>query len=166
MASMRDTTEQIPEPLGTNAFTFDQEYLDIEQYKTIGREALMNIGLGFLMIAIVVLLLVANPVAAVLTFVNVASAIVELVGFMYFQGSRINSVTVIFLVIALGLAVDYSVHVAHGYLATRIDDPVERLQSTLVVCPSLRTSLLVLRVWHRPSQPMEHASWVLLIWPL
>ena len=131
--SMRATTGQIASPLGTNTFTHADEYLNIEQFKTIGREALMNIGLGFLMIAVVVLFLVGNPVAAVLTFVCVASAILELVGFMYFNGSRIDSITVIFLVISLGLAVDYSVHVAHGYLSLREDDPSLRLEKTMGV---------------------------------
>lgn len=131
--SMRATTAQIPAPLGTAAFTHADDYLNIEQYKSIGREALINIGLGFLMIAVVVLFLVGNPVAALLTFVSVASAIIELVGFMYFRGARIDSITVIFLVISLGLAVDYSVHVAHGYLSLREDDPALRLQETMGV---------------------------------
>lgn len=131
--SMRTTTGRIPQPLGTSTFTHADEYLNIEQYKSIGAEALLNIGLGFLMIAIVVLFLVANPVAAILTFVCVASAIIELVGFMYFRDTYIDSISVIFLVISLGLAVDYSVHVAHGYLSLREDDPAVRLQETMGV---------------------------------
>ena len=54
---------------------------------------------------------------------------------MYFQGTLIDSVSVIFLVISLGLAVDYSVHVANGYLSTRLDDPAERLTTTMAVRP-------------------------------
>ena len=82
---MRATTKMIPAPLGTRAFVHSTDFLDIEQYKSIGREALMNIGLGFAMIAVVVMLLVANPTAAVLTFLCVASSILELVGFMHFR---------------------------------------------------------------------------------
>ena len=130
---MNAAAAETPAPLGPNTFPFSTDFLDIEQYKSIGTEALTNIGLGFAMIAVVVLVLVANPVAAVLTFVNVASAILELVGFMYFQGTYIDSVSVIFLVISLGLAVDYSVHVASGFLSTRIDDSSDRLTSTMAV---------------------------------
>lgn len=130
---MRETTAEIPAPLGARAFTHTAEFLNIEQYKSIGREAVTNIGLGFLMIGLVVLLLVANPLAALLTFLSVASAIIELVGFMYYRGTYIDSVSVIFLVISLGLAVDYSVHVAHGYLSTDEDDSVLRMQKTMAV---------------------------------
>lgn len=49
------------------------------------------------------------------------------------RGTYIDSVTVIFLVISLGLAVDYSVHVSHGYLATREPDQELRLQKTMAV---------------------------------
>lgn len=49
------------------------------------------------------------------------------------RGTYIDSVSVIFLVISLGLAVDYSVHVAHGYLSTREADPELRLQKTMAV---------------------------------
>ena len=133
MDSMRATAKRIEAPLGTRAFPHAAEFLNIEQYKSIGREALMNIGLGFAMIAFVVFVLVANPLASILTFLSVASAIIELIGFMYFRGTYIDSVTVIFLVISLGLAVDYSVHVAHGYLATREADSALRLQKTMAV---------------------------------
>lgn len=85
MDSMRDMTKRIAAPLGTKAFVHSADFLDIEQYKSIGKEAVMNIGLGFAMIAVVVLLLVANPIAATLTFLCVASAILELVGFMYIR---------------------------------------------------------------------------------
>eukprot|EP00892_Ulva_mutabilis_P011134 jgi/Ulvmu1/8393/UM042_0100.1 len=131
LKSMRLTEDDIPPPLGNNGFVHSEDFLNFEQYKTIGREAFMNIGLGFLMIAVVVIVLIANPLASLLTFISVASAILELVGFMYFRGTYIDSVTVIFLVISLGLAVDYSVHVAHGYLTNRAEDPVERLQGTM-----------------------------------
>lgn len=130
---MRETTHRVPAPLGPNSFTHADEFLNIEQYKSIGKEAVMNISLGFLMIAVVVFFLVSNPVAALLTFLCVASAILELVGFMYFRGTYIDSITVIFIVISLGLAVDYSVHVAHGYLSTREDDPSLRLEKTMGV---------------------------------
>ena len=123
----RATAAQTPPPLGTNAFVYGDGFLQIEQYATIGKEALTNIGLAFLMIAVIIAVLLANPVASVITFLCVASAILELIGIMYFIGFRIDSVTVIFLVISLGLAVDYSVHVAHGFVAARVLDIETRI---------------------------------------
>ena len=110
----------------------------MEQYAALGRETVLNLSLAVAMILVVVFLLLANPLASALTFACVASAICETVGIMYFIGFRIDSVTVIFLVISLGLAVDYSVHVAHGFLAARVEDIRERLKAALAVrCWSL-----------------------------
>lgn len=44
-----------------------------------------------------------------------------------------DSVAVISVVISLGLAVDYSVHIAHAYLAVHDPDPGTRLRKTLAV---------------------------------
>ena len=143
LKSTRATVATIPPPLGVNAFVYGSQFKELEQYATIGGEAFLNIGLAFAMIAVIIFLLLANPLASVITFVCVASAILELIGFMNFNGTDIDSVTVIFLVISLGLAVDYSVHVAHGFLATRESDLQLRLQRTLMVrCPARSVSRL------------------------
>lgn len=130
--SARDTTDKIPQPLGDVAFAYGDNFLDVEQYKLIGKEAVMNISLAFVMIAVIVIFLLASPIGSLITFLCVASSIVELIGIMHFLGLGIDSVVVIFLVISLGLAVDYSVHVAHGFLAARDTDMEERLRKTLV----------------------------------
>ena len=62
---------------------------------------------------------------------RIASMIfVNIVGFMHFWGLSIDSVTVIMLVIALGLAVDYSAHIGRAYLEKR-GTPDERIVRTL-----------------------------------
>jgi hypothetical protein len=134
MKSTRRSVATIPEPLGTNAFAYGDRFLEIEQYLNIGREALVNILTSFAAITVIVVVLLASPTGSIVTFVCVTSTIVDLIGFMHFKGAYIDSVTVIFLVISLGLAVDYSVHVAHGFLQSRASDMETRVKETLVVC--------------------------------
>lgn len=133
LKSTRRSVAAIPEPLGTAAFAYGDNFLDIEQYATIGHEALVNIGTSFAVICVIVVVLLASPVGSLVTFVCVTSTIVDLIGFMHFRGTYIDSVAVIFLVISLGLAVDYSVHVAHGFLQARESDMETRLKQTLTV---------------------------------
>lgn len=83
------------------------------------------------MIALVIVALLGNLLASLLTIACVVSAVVEVVGFMYFWGLNIDSVVVIFVVISLGLSVDYSAHVAHGYLSAKGTSD-ERRESALV----------------------------------
>lgn len=83
------------------------------------------------MIAVVILLLLGNILASVLTIAAVCMSVVEVVGFVYYWGLTIDSVVVIFVVISLGLSVDYSAHIAHGYLFAS-GSRAERREAALV----------------------------------
>ena len=48
---------------------------------------------------------------------NVAFCIIEILGFMYAIGIVIDSVSVINVVLAVGLSVDYSAHIGHCFMA-------------------------------------------------
>ncbi|GMH39728.1 hypothetical protein BSKO_07626 [Bryopsis sp. KO-2023] len=118
MNAMRKLVREAPAPLGPSSFAYGSVYVEYEQYKAIGREAITNLGLALLMVLLIVVILLVNPLASIITFVCVALVVVELVGFMYFWGATIDNVIVIFLVISLGLSVDYAVHIAHAFLAS------------------------------------------------
>lgn len=79
MDSLREMVKSIPEPLGPNSFAFGERYVDVEQYKAIGKEALLNIGLALLMVLIVIFLMLVNPLASILTFFSIGLVVVELV---------------------------------------------------------------------------------------
>lgn len=114
-----------------NAFAYTALFIDLEQSKRVGRVALTNISLAFVMIAVVILLLLGNLAAAALTIFCVCAAVVEVVGFLHFWGLTIDTVVVIFTVISLGLSVDYSAHIAHGYLLAT-GSPSDRREACLV----------------------------------
>ena len=42
---------------------------------------------------------------------------IDIAGFMHFWGLTVDTVTTIIMVIAIGLTVDYSAHIAHGFMA-------------------------------------------------
>jgi len=73
----------------------------------------------------------------------------DILGLMQMWGLTIDSVSIINLVLAIGLAVDYSVHVAHAFLQTpgtrqeRVDKALEEM-GTAVVHGCFSTFLAVL----------------------
>lgn len=79
MNSLRSTVSTFPAPLGPNSFAYGPGYIQNEQYKAIGKEALTNIGLALLMVLIVVAVLLVNPLGAGLTFLSIALGVIELV---------------------------------------------------------------------------------------
>lgn len=54
--------------------------------------------------------------AAFLITLNVAFCICEILGFMYAIGIVIDSVSVINVVLAVGLSIDYSAHIGHCFM--------------------------------------------------
>jgi multidrug efflux pump subunit AcrB len=98
------------------AFPYCEKFQDIEGFKIINTELYRNVGLAILAVGIICLITVANLVTALLITINVAACIVEILGFMYALGLVIDSVSVINLVLAVGLSVDYSAHVGHCFM--------------------------------------------------
>merc|ERR1719326_2670095 len=74
---------------------------------------------------------------------------IDILGLMQMWGLTIDSVAIINLVLAIGLAVDYSVHVCHAFLQTpgtrqeRVDHALEEM-GTAVVHGAFSTFLAVL----------------------
>eukprot|EP01025_Chloroclados_australasicus_P010600 TRINITY_DN1437_c0_g1_i3.p1 TRINITY_DN1437_c0_g1~~TRINITY_DN1437_c0_g1_i3.p1 ORF type:complete len:950 (+),score=108.56 TRINITY_DN1437_c0_g1_i3:595-3444(+) len=99
-----------------DTFVYSPDFLQYEQYAQIGREVITNLGLAMLMVLVIISLMLFNLYASTLTFILIFSIVIELVGYMYWWGFSVDSVTVIFWVISLGLSVDYNVHITHGFL--------------------------------------------------
>ena len=136
LAATRAVVSGIPPPYGTHAFAYGRTFPSIEQYAAIGRDALVNISSGLAIVVVVVFALLASPLVALATCACILSAAVETVGLLNFAGFSIDSVTVVFLVVSLGLAVDYSVHVAHAFLQADTAESTSRLEETMMVCTS------------------------------
>eukprot|EP00232_Nephroselmis_pyriformis_P018236 CAMPEP_0182899448 /NCGR_PEP_ID=MMETSP0034_2-20130328/28076_1 /TAXON_ID=156128 /ORGANISM="Nephroselmis pyriformis, Strain CCMP717" /LENGTH=896 /DNA_ID=CAMNT_0025033481 /DNA_START=90 /DNA_END=2780 /DNA_ORIENTATION=+ len=129
MDSLRATVANV-QGLGDHSFAYSEEYLTYEQYKSVADEIVMNISLALMACGIIIFLLVINPLASFIVFASVTSVVVNIVGYMHFWDLTIDSVTVIMLVIALGLAVDYSAHIGHSYVV-KTGTANERIEKAL-----------------------------------
>merc|ERR1719247_1133840 len=61
-----------------------------------------------------------------LVALTIILSIVELIGIMYFWGVTINGVSTIYIMICVGLAVDYSAHIAHCFKESLAGSSVDR----------------------------------------
>jgi len=113
------------------AFVYSDDYLTIEGFKVISREFYRNVALAVAAVAVIVLITVANPLAAFLITFAVVGCIIEILGFMYHLGVVIDSVSAVMLVLAVGLSVDYSAHIGHCFMTKTGDNRNERVLETL-----------------------------------
>lgn len=135
MKSLRSAVEGVG--FGST-FPFTFAFLFYEQYDIIIREAITNLSLAFTAVVIITLLIVADVRATLLVALMIILVDVDILGLVHFWGLTIDSVSVINLVLAIGLALDYSVHIAHAFLQTpgtrqeRIDRALEEMGTPVI----------------------------------
>jgi len=113
------------------SFTYSTKFIAIEGFKIIKQELFLNVGLALAAVAVIVFFTVASPVTSILITLNVAACIVEILGFMHAIGIAIDSVSVINIVLAVGLSIDYSAHVGHCFMLKGGDDKNKRALESL-----------------------------------
>lgn len=103
-----------------------------ETSRIIFRELALNLGLALLGVALISAALLVTPAAVLLVMAAVVSVDLFLFAEMWLASIPVNTVSVVNLVMAVGLSVDYSLHVMHTFLATRGGSRGERVRSTML----------------------------------
>ena len=93
-----------------------KSYISWETDEVIMHELHRNVGLAVAAISLTTLFLLSDLVAAFLVLLCIVLCLVEIGGFMHFWGLTVDTVTCNHLIIAIGLCVDYSAHIAHRFL--------------------------------------------------
>jgi len=78
-----------------------------------------NVVLALIAVWFVVYINTGSRTVTNMIMLCVALVDVFLFALLYFWGVTLNSVTVVNIVIAIGLAVDYSAHIGHAYLTVK-----------------------------------------------
>jgi len=99
-----------------NFFSFTQRYYDFESYVVFNKELYSNVLLALLAVFVVILTVTGNLTVTAMVLFCVGLVDLFLFSLLAMWDVKLNSVTVINIVIAIGLAVDYSAHIAHSYL--------------------------------------------------
>ena len=93
-----------------------QEYSNWETDEVITRELIRNLCIALACVFLTTLILLADILGSVYVLVTVALSLVDLCGFMAAWDITIDVVSACNIIIAIGLCVDYSVHICHAFL--------------------------------------------------
>eukprot|EP00058_Branchiostoma_floridae_P007566 XP_002593054.1 hypothetical protein BRAFLDRAFT_74381 [Branchiostoma floridae] len=115
----------------STVFPYATQFRRYETNKIIQQEVYRNIGLAMVAVALVTLLLVADLLMSIYITLCVVLTLVDLGGLMHFWGLTIELSTMVILVLAVGLAVDYSAHVGHTFMLVQ-GTRNERAKETLL----------------------------------
>ncbi|OAD57255.1 Niemann-Pick C1 protein, partial [Eufriesea mexicana] len=113
-------------------FPYSVFYVYYEQYLTIWIETISSLGLSLCVIFVVTLILTGLSLfSAIMVVLTVLMIIVNIGGLMYWWHIELNAVSLVNLVVAAGIAVEFSSHIIHSYLKSTKNTRIDRASDTL-----------------------------------
>ncbi|XP_075980245.1 Niemann-Pick type C-1a isoform X2 [Anticarsia gemmatalis] len=99
-----------------NVFPYSVFYVFYEQYLTMWPDTLKSMGISVLSIFIVTFLLMGFDLfSALVVVITITMIVVNLGGLMYWWGISLNAVSLVNLVMAVGIAVEFCSHIVHSF---------------------------------------------------
>lgn len=113
-------------------FPYSVFYVFYEQYLTIWSDTVKGIAVSLIAIFIVTFLLMGFDVfSSLVVVITIAMIIVNLGGLMYFWNISLNAVSLVNLVMAVGISVEFCSHLVHSFASSLEQTRVERAADAL-----------------------------------
>ena len=100
-------------------YIFSVDFYDFDIYRVLGKEIRTILTYALLTVTLVVLFITFNLRVTLFVLFVVSLVVVYMTGLCYFWGLTLNNTFAVNLGFALGIAIDYSVHISHKYLTTK-----------------------------------------------
>jgi len=114
-------------------FPYCFTYVFYEQYLTIWQQTFRNLSISMATIFVVTyLLLGCDLYISTVVVGTIASIVIDLMGLMYFWDIQLNAISLVNLVMAVGISVEFCSHIARAFALSQRTNPVDRAQDALV----------------------------------
>jgi len=114
-----DFTDSLNNRLGLHSFPYSSYYIYFEQYLYVQSVAKLCIAVALVAIFFVTLLLLSNVYGSLIIVVIVGIIQVDLLGVMGLWKINMNAVSVVNLVMAIGISVEFCVHICLSFITHR-----------------------------------------------
>jgi Niemann-Pick C1 protein len=126
----RRLVESAVKDLDLHIFGYSVFHVFFEQYLTLGGEALVMLGSAFVAIFILSTAFTRSVLASTTLLGVIVILCVDLVGVMVMSGVQMNAIALVNLSAAVGIGVEFSVHILHRFMITQPSWPQSRRMST------------------------------------
>jgi Niemann-Pick C1 protein len=116
LSSARRIADEISAETGTPVFAYSLPYVFFEQYATIVSTAQGVLGLGLAAILAITGVLLGSWRTGVVVTGVVGLSVSSVVGAMAWEGVMLNAISLVNVVIALGIGVEFCAHVARAFV--------------------------------------------------
>ncbi|KAK8699170.1 hypothetical protein V6N13_115264 [Hibiscus sabdariffa] len=118
LRAAREFSSRISDSLKMQIFPYSVFYIFFEQYLDIWRIALTNIAIALGAIFIVCLVITSSLWISAIIVLVLVMIVVDLMGVMAILGIQLNAVSVVNLIMSIGIAVEFCVHIANTFLVS------------------------------------------------
>ncbi|KAF8410301.1 hypothetical protein HHK36_002827 [Tetracentron sinense] len=115
MRAARDFSSRVSDSLKIHIFPYSVFYMFFEQYLDIWRTALINIAIALGAVFIVCLVITCSLWSSAIILLVLAMIVVDLMAVMAVLNIQLNAVSVVNLVMSIGIAVEFCVHITHAF---------------------------------------------------
>ncbi|XP_070560503.1 patched domain-containing protein 3-like [Ptychodera flava] len=97
-------------------FAYHPAFIFYEQYLAVLPNTLQNIGIAAAAMFVVSLILIPHPVCSIYVTFAIATISTGVVGFMTLWDVRLDSISMINIIICIGFSVDFSAHITYAFV--------------------------------------------------
>lgn len=127
---IKDTREKVDDNSGGNSFVYGYVYQFWEQYLRIERNLYEIVGWSLLGVFVITFLFQFSLISALVVCMVVLKSAIELYGFMFLIGVKVNAFSVVNICISVGVAVEFSAYYARTFMV-HTGDRNERMAKAL-----------------------------------
>ncbi|XP_017042857.1 NPC intracellular cholesterol transporter 1 isoform X1 [Drosophila ficusphila] len=118
--------------LTVEVFPYSVFYVFYEQYLTMWSDTLQSMGISVLSIFVVTFVLMGFDVhSALVVVITITMIVVNLGGLMYYWNISLNAVSLVNLVMAVGISVEFCSHLVHSFAISKSVSQIDRAADSL-----------------------------------
>ncbi|KAL0361852.1 UNVERIFIED_CONTAM: NPC intracellular cholesterol transporter 1 [Sesamum radiatum] len=121
MRAARDFSSKMSESLKIDVFPYAVFYMFFEQYLNIWKTAVINLAIAIGAVFVVCLVITCSFWTSAIILLVLAMIVVDLLGIMAILNIQLNALSVVNLVMSVGIAVEFCVHITHAFLVSSGD---------------------------------------------
>jgi len=112
---LRDIADRCPVPL----LVYHPAFIYYDQYAVIVPSTVQSIGVTTAVMLVVSLLLIPNPLCSLWVTFSIGSVIVGVTGFMALWAVKLDTISMIILVVCVGFTVDFAAHISYAFVSSQ-----------------------------------------------
>ncbi|KAK9109481.1 hypothetical protein Sjap_017541 [Stephania japonica] len=121
MRAAREFSSRISDSLKIDIFPYAMFYIFFEQYMDIWKTTLVNVVIALGAVFTVSLIITCSLWSSAIILLVLAMVVVDLMGVMAILNIQLNAISVVNLVMSIGIAIEFCVHIIYAFLASTGD---------------------------------------------